>query len=109
MIPVNCVMNLKHTTVKCAKIPSAHHNKVGCFENHQNYICLTKQMQPTTLLISDSIVVGLTQYQTIWKKYFKFPKPLIVAYLETRLNMFCGDLFISHLLNLLVFIVELII
>ena len=102
-------MNLKHTTVECAKIPSAHHNKVGCFENHQKYFCLTKQMQPTTLLIGDSIVVWLNQYQNIWKKYFKFPKPLIVAYLETRLNMFYGDLFIPHLLNLLVFIVELII
>ena len=31
-------------------------------------------MQPTTLLIGDSIVVGLTRYQYIWKKYFKFPK-----------------------------------
>ena len=31
-------------------------------------------MQPTTLLIGDSIVVGLTRYQNICKKYFQFPK-----------------------------------
>ena len=64
-------MNLKHATVECAKIPSAHRNKVGWFENHQKHILLTKRM-PTTLLIGDSIVAGLTWYQNIWKKYFKF-------------------------------------
>ena len=31
-------------------------------------------MQPTTLLIGDSIVVGLSRYQNICKKYFKSPK-----------------------------------
>ena len=67
-------MNFKHTTVECAKIPSTHLNKVGWFENHQKYICLTKQMQPTTLLIDDSIVVVLTRYQIFWKKCFKPPK-----------------------------------
>ena len=74
MIPVSCIMNLKHTTVECAKIPSARRNKVGWFQNHQKHICLTKRMQPTTLLIGDSTVVGLTRYKNIWKKYFKFPK-----------------------------------
>ena len=67
-------MNFKHTIVESTKIPSARHNKVGWFENHQKHICLTKRLQPTTLLIGDSIVVGLTRYQNIWKKYFKFPK-----------------------------------
>ena len=43
-------MNLKHTTVECAKIPSARCNKVGWFENHQKHICLTKEMQRTYLL-----------------------------------------------------------
>ena len=57
-----------------AKILPARRNKVGWFENHQNLICLTKRMQPTTLLIGDSIVVGLTRHQNIWKKYFQFPK-----------------------------------
>ena len=74
MIPVNCIMNLKHTTVECAKIPSTRRNKVGRFENHQKHICLTKRMQPTTLLVGNSIVAGLTRYQNIWKKYFKSPK-----------------------------------
>ena len=74
MIPVNCIVNLKHTTVKSAKIPSARHNKVGWFENQQKHICLTKRMQPTILLIGDSIIAGLTRYQNVWKKYFKFPK-----------------------------------
>ena len=60
LIPANCIMNLKHTTVESAKIPSAHNNKVDWFENHQKHICLTKRMQTTTLLIGDSIVVGLT-------------------------------------------------
>ena len=64
-------MNLKHTTVECAKIPSAHRNKEGWFENHQKHICL--RMQPTNLLIGNSTVAGLTRYQNIWKKYFKFP------------------------------------
>ena len=64
-------MNLKHTTVECAKTPSARRSKVDWFENHQKHICLTKRMQPTTLLIGDSIVVGLSRYQNIWKKYFK--------------------------------------
>ena len=67
-------MNLKHTAVECAKIPSVRRNKVGWFENPQKHICLTKRMQPTALLIGDSIVAGLTRYQNIWKKYFKFPK-----------------------------------
>ena len=31
-------------------------------------------MQAATLLIGDSIVAGLTRYQNVWKKYFKFPK-----------------------------------
>ena len=31
-------------------------------------------MQPTTLLIGDYIVVGLSRYQNICKKYFKSPK-----------------------------------
>ena len=64
-------MNLKHTTVECAK---ARRNKVGWFENYQKHICLTKPMQPTTLLVGDSIVVERTWYQIIWKKYFKSPK-----------------------------------
>ena len=67
-------MNLKHATVECAEIPSARRNKVGWFENHQKHILLTRRMQPTTLLIGDSIVAGLTRYQNIWKKYFKFQK-----------------------------------
>ena len=67
-------MNLKHTTVECTKISSAYRNEVGWFENHQKHICLTKRMQSTTLLIGDYIVVWLTRYQNIWKKYFKFPK-----------------------------------
>ena len=53
-------MNLKHTTVEFAKIPSGCHNKVGWFEIHRKHICLTKRIQPTTLLIGDSIVAGLT-------------------------------------------------
>ena len=57
-----------------SKIPSARCNKVGCFENHQKHICLTNQMQTTGLLIGDSIVVAITRYQNIWKKYFKFQK-----------------------------------
>ena len=67
-------MNLKHTSVECAKIPSARRNKISWFENHQKHIYLTKRIQPTTLLIGDLIVVGLTRYQNIWKKYFNFPK-----------------------------------
>ena len=67
-------MNLKHATVESAKIPSARHNKVGWFENYQKHICLTKRMQPTTLIIGDSTVAGLSHYQNVWKKYFKFPK-----------------------------------
>ena len=67
-------MNLKHTTVESAKIPSGRHNKVGWFENHLNHIGLTNRMQPTTLLIGDSSFAGLTRCQNIWKKYFKFPK-----------------------------------
>ena len=67
-------MNLKHTTVESAEIPSACHNKVGWFENHPKHICLTKRMQSATLLIGDSIAAGLTCYQNVWKKYFKFPK-----------------------------------
>ena len=43
-------MNLKHTTVECAKIPSACRNKAGWFENHQKHICLTKEMQSIYLL-----------------------------------------------------------
>ena len=54
-------MNVKHTTVGSAKIPSARHNKVGWFENHQKHICLTTRMQPTTLPVGDSIVAGLTR------------------------------------------------
>ena len=102
-------MNLKHTTVESAKIPSTRHNKVGWFENHQKHICLTNRMLPNTLLIGDSIVAGLTRYQDVWKNISSFQKQLIVAYLETRLNMFYGELktyLFPHLLNLLLFIVE---
>ena len=67
-------MNLKHTTVESDKIPSARHNKLGWFENHQKHICLTKRMQPTTLLIGHSNTVGLTCYQNVWNKYFNFQK-----------------------------------
>ena len=67
-------MNLKHTKVNFTKIPSARHSKVDWFENHQKHICLTKRMQPNTLLIGDSIVAGFTRYQNVWKKDFKFPK-----------------------------------
>ena len=67
-------MNLKHTTVECAKIPSTCRNKVGWFKIHQKHICLTKRIQQTTLLIGDSIVAGLTQYQNIWKKIFQVSK-----------------------------------
>ena len=56
------------------KIPPTHHNKVGWSENHQKHICLTKRMRPTTLCIGDSIVVGFTWNQNIWKKYLKSPK-----------------------------------
>ena len=58
-------MNLKHTTLESAKILSACCNKVGWSENHQKHICLTKRMQPSNLLIGDSIVVGCSQYQNI--------------------------------------------
>ena len=66
-------MNLKHTTVECAKIPPTHHNKVGWFENHQKHICLTKWMRPTTLRIGDSIVVGLLGTR-IFGKIFEVSK-----------------------------------
>ena len=55
-------MNLKYATVECAK---ARRNKVGWFENYQKHICLIKPLQPTTLLVGDSIVVELTWYQII--------------------------------------------
>ena len=52
-------MNLEHTTMECAKIPSARCNKLVWFENH--HICLTNHIR-------------LSRYQNIWKKYFKSPK-----------------------------------
>ena len=97
-------MNLKHATVECAEIPSARRNKVGWFENHQKHILLTKRMQPTTLLIGDSIVAGLTRYQNIWKNISSFKKQLIAAHMEVALNMFYGKLktyLFPYLLDLL--------
>ena len=55
-------MKFKRTIVEFAKLPSTRHIRVGWFENHQKHICLTKRMQPNTLLIGDSIVAGLTWY-----------------------------------------------
>ena len=40
---------------------------IECYCNH----CLTmKVTNPNMLLLGDSIIAGLAQYQIVWKKYF---------------------------------------
>ena len=97
-------MNLKHATVECAEIPSARRNKVGWFENHQKHILLTKRMQPTTLLIGDSISLGSLGTRIFGKNISSFKKQLIAAHMEVALNMFYGKLktyLFPYLLDLL--------
>lgn len=67
-------MRLQITAVECATVSTAQNNKVGWCEYHKLQVNLINKLQPSTLLIGDSIVVGLSRYKTVWQKYFKFPE-----------------------------------
>ena len=45
-------------------------NKSSWIECHRNHCLTMKFTNPNALLIGDSIIAGLAQYQNVWKKYF---------------------------------------
>ena len=45
-------------------------NKSNWIECHRNHCLTMKVTNPNMLLLGDSIIAGLTRYQTVWKKYF---------------------------------------
>ena len=67
-------MRLQNTAVEPATISTARNNKVSWHENHERQVNLINKLQPSTLLIGDSIFIGFSRYKNIWQKYFKFPK-----------------------------------
>ena len=67
-------MRLQNTPVEPATISTARSNKVGWYENHERQVNLINKLKPSTLLIGDSLVAGLSRYKNVWQKYFKFPK-----------------------------------
>ena len=48
-------MKLQNTALEPAAILTARNNKVGCYENHERQVNLMNKLQPSTLLIADSI------------------------------------------------------
>ena len=56
--------------------PTGRNNKVGRYKTHNKFDILAKRLHPSVLLIGDSIVAGLSRYQTLWKNYFKPYKSL---------------------------------
>ena len=67
-------MRLQNAAVEPATISTACNNKVGWHENIERQVNLINKLQPSTLLIGDSIVPGFSRYKNVWQKYFKFQK-----------------------------------
>ena len=45
-------------------------NKSTWIERHFNHCLTMNATNPNTLLLGDSIIAGIAQYQIVWKKYF---------------------------------------
>ena len=69
-------MNIYNQSYGLATRPTGRNNKVGWYKSHNNLAILAKRLHVSVLLIGDSIVAGLSRYQTVWKKHFKPYKPL---------------------------------
>ena len=52
-------------------IPLPRFNKFNWIESHNNHCRNITTSNPSTLLIGDSIIAGLSQYKNVWKKYLK--------------------------------------
>ena len=55
--------------MKSATISTERSSKVD-YEDHERYIYLTNLLQPSVLLIGNSIVAGLSRYQSVCKKFY---------------------------------------
>ena len=53
------IMRLQNNAVEAATISTAHNNKVVWYENHERQVNLINKLQPSTLLIGNSIVAVL--------------------------------------------------
>ena len=53
-----------------ALIPTERFYKFNWVEYQRNHCFLIKDSKPSTLLLGDSIVTGLSRYPNIWNKYF---------------------------------------
>ena len=57
------IMRLQNNAVEAATISTAHNNKVVWYENHERQVNLINKLQPSTSLIDDSIVAGLSRHK----------------------------------------------
>ena len=51
--------------------PLPRFNKFNWIESHNNHCRNITTSNPSTLLIGDSIIAGLSRYKNVWKKYFQ--------------------------------------
>ena len=102
------IMNIYNQPYGLATAPTGRNNNVGWYKTHNNLDILAKRLHPSVLLIGDSIVAGLSRYQTVYKKYFKPYKALNRGIPGERTQHVLWRQMIYlflHLLNMLWFIV----
>ena len=64
-------MNIYNESYRLATTPAGRNKKVGWYKTYNKLDILSKRLHPSVLLVGDSIVIGLSNYQTVWKKYLK--------------------------------------
>ena len=69
-------MNIYTQSHVLATTITGRNSKVGWYKTHNNLDILATILRPSVLLRGDSIVAGLSRYQTLWKKCFKPYKAL---------------------------------